>query len=100
LRLGWFLLVKNKEILIGRKIKFKPSLYDIDACESLMEALDEVDVNVGQFWYQPIIEMLSYFELPDKHCSECHKKMPFMDYYIKQGMCDECASKFSSDDES
>lgn len=75
-----------------------PSLYDVQACESLMDALNEVDPSVGQFWYGPITEMLSYFELPDRNCSECHKAMPFADYYVKQGMCDVCASKFSEGD--
>jgi hypothetical protein len=77
---------------------FTASLYDVHACELLMRALNEVDANVSQFWFDPVITMLSYFDLPNKECSECHKEMSFFDYHIRQGMCGECASKISQGD--
>ena len=80
--------------------KFKPSLHDIHACQHIMLALNEVDINVAQFWFKPAEEMLSQFELPDIPCDMCDKPMPFYDYHMKQGMCDECASNISIGDES
>jgi hypothetical protein len=73
--------------------KFRPSLHDVHACEQVMLALNEVDPNIAQFWFEPIEEMLSQIELPDIPCDICKIPMPFYDYYLKQGMCDKCSSE-------
>jgi hypothetical protein len=89
---------KRREVM-NKTTKFRSSLHDVHACEQLMHALNEVDVNVAQFWLDPVKTMLSYFELPNEHCTECHKEMPFFDYHTKQGMCDKCASEtYKGDD--
>jgi len=45
-----------------------------------------------------IEEAVRKLELPAQ-CECCNRPMSFFDYYLKQGICDECAKKLSEEAE-
>lgn len=72
----------------------KPDKTDLEACKLLMKALQFVDANTAQFWFEPIKECLDYFDLPEYTCDVCMTtKMSFWDYHFAQGMCPICSKE-------
>jgi len=63
--------------------------------EALLTSMNTGDYFIiGKYIENAIKEM----NPPKKRCSRCGSPMDFMEYYVKQGMCDKCAMEVSAND--
>jgi len=70
--------------------------------DNLTEAL-LASMNTGDYYIigDYIEKAIQELEPPDLTCTRCGRKMPWLKYHLKQGICDDCARELSemSDDE-